>query len=370
MFVRATIASWLRRLVLTLLTTGLASAAEAREPGPGPTIEWDAPEACPQLATVQRTLAAALGPESMTTGGQLEVRATLSPQDIERWTLTLTLSRDGVERTREIEAQTCEGLTSAAVLVIAIAIDPSYDGEPITLLSEDPTTAIPAPPPESERRDEPDAPRSAAENPAAVADDDPRTITTPASRGDAAAAPPSGIELSLRATAGPGLRLLPAVSGALELGLAVLGRRWRAELAANYWTPVRGSLGGDLDARFQLASAVVRGCGVPGVGSVRFPLCVGLDAGAMTGRGIDGFATVRTARHAWVAARAGAFVAWRLHPRVSLWAGGEAIVPLRIPEFGTDDRASLVVIPRLGVAAVAGLEVRLTAPKDWAPSVL
>lgn len=105
-------------LTLATLLTGAHGTPPSLEE-----IRWDAPEGCPDEATVERTLVRTLGARESGESLGLEAVAT-ARQRSGHWVLELVLTRDGRSRMRRIEADSCRELASAAVLVLAIAIDP------------------------------------------------------------------------------------------------------------------------------------------------------------------------------------------------------------------------------------------------------
>ena len=78
------------------------------------------------------------------------------------------------------------------------------------------------------------------------------------------------------------------MSAVLGLHVGVLGRRpWRIDLYGEYWTPSSTASPGNADVgvTVQGGSAGLRGCGIPRWGRLELPLCGGLGAGALRGRG-------------------------------------------------------------------------------------
>jgi hypothetical protein len=111
---------------------------------------------------------------------------------------------------------------------------------------------------------------------------------------------------------------------------------------------------------FQAGALELRGCPVLRRGSVAVPLCVGLQVGAMEGRGRgSGLASTTTERSPWLAATVGAAVAWRPRGRVGLWLGADAIVALLRPTFVTAGGVQVHQASRFGGQVLAGIEVGL-----------
>jgi hypothetical protein len=114
---------------------------------------------------------------------------------------------------------------------------------------------------------------------------------------------------------------------------------------------------------FRLGFAELRGCGVPALrrAPVAFPLCGGLQAGAMYGRGEgSGLMVQQAARSLWLATRIGGALRWRPRDgRVGLWLGLDAIVAITRPEFVTAGGVTVHRSARVGGQALLGIEVRL-----------
>jgi hypothetical protein len=107
--------------LLAQLASGAPSAAAAQ----APVLAWQAPAGCPQLADVRARLQRLLGPPDPSRPRRfLEVRAFVRTTDTSGFLLELDTT-EGTERySRVLAASTCEGVTDAGALVIALAIDP------------------------------------------------------------------------------------------------------------------------------------------------------------------------------------------------------------------------------------------------------
>jgi len=174
------------------------------------------------------------------------------------------------------------------------------------------------------------------------------------------------LQLGLRLGAGLGFtRLLPGPHAALDLGLGLEGRGWRVELAGLFVPPVRGAAasGPGIGGVFRLAAGELRGCAVPGLRGrpLVFPLCVGLQLGAMHGRGEgNGLPVSQAARSMWAATRFGGALRWRPRGgRIGLWFGLDAIVALTRPAFVTAGGVLVHEAARVGGQASLGVELRL-----------
>jgi hypothetical protein len=365
-------------------------------PAAGLRLEWLAPAACPDGAAVRARVVDLVGAEA---AGQamLTARAAVRSQ-AGGWTMTLVLVHEGGEDRRTLADRDCGALAEAAALVIAVAIDPqavaggpvledsfSTDGDapqdgslvPLPPGGPEPGAGTPsrtsgtvAGPGDSSRDDVPkDTPddRAVLED---SAQDEPgpkdSTQDRAAARRAATTRSARKLRVGLRLGAGLGFTaLLPGPHAALDLGLGLEGRLWRVELAALFVPPVRGVAASDpgIGGVFRLGAGELRGCAMPGPRTVPlvFPLCVGLQIGAMHGSGEgSGLQEKQTARALWVATRIGPALRWRPRDgRVGLWLGLDAIVALTRPEFVTAGGARVHEAAPVGGQASVGLEIRL-----------
>lgn len=319
---------------------------------PGLQIDWQAPATCPQAPELRARVGSLVGEAA--DRADLGVTGRVA-RDGERWTLVLQLVRQGGQDTRRLTDGECQGLAEAAAVVIAVAIDPLAalvdPNEPVPedrveeAVPEDslvPEVVVPAPAP---------APRVEP------------VVVVPV----AAAAPRGGERLALSVKLGGGVgfaRLLPGVHGVVDVGLALGRRWWRVEASGLFVPPVRADSGASgIGGVFRVGAGEVRGCGVPAVadGRVGFPLCAGLQLGAMHGQGAgDGLESTQQARSLWAAVRVGPAIRWRPRGgRVALWLGIDVLASLTRPKFVTAGGVTVHEAARLGGQASLGVEVRV-----------
>ena len=385
-------------MVLTLAAVLLLAPAE------GLRLEWQAPAGCPDGEALRARVVDLVGEQA---AGQtrLTARAVVRARG-GRWTMALELVREGGQDRRTLADPDCRALAEAAALVIAVAIDPQAGANqpvPGDSPADDPlndplnaepgpehSSLVPLPPGDpTPRSGAADVPTPSGTPDPAVPSDPGAADPSPAIAGapldvptdpgpdqptqavPADSTPPSGrgarkLQLGLRLGAGLGFtRLLPGLHAALDLGLGLEGRLWRVELAGLFVPPVRGVAASDprIGGVFRLGAGELRGCVMPGLRgrSLVFPLCVGLQFGAMHGRGEgSGLPAKQAARSPWVATRIGAALRWRPRDgRLGLWLGIDAIVALTQPSFVTARGVPVHEAARLGGQASVGLEVRL-----------
>lgn len=345
---------------------------------PGLQIDWQAPAACPQGEALQARVASLVGAAAERT--DLAVTGRVAVEG-ETWTLVLELVRQDSREARTLRDRACAGLVEAAAVVIAVAIDPRASGFPAAdpedrgIVPEAPAAvvepAVPedrsgpgvATPPETR------APEGQAEAQALRGEPPETRAPRVEARGAEVVKEPAArarrIALSVKLGGGVGFaRLLPGVHGVVDLGLAVGGSGWRVEASGLFVPPVRGaSEVAGIGGVFRVGAGEVRGCGVPALrgGRLGFPLCAGLQVGAMHGQGSGtGLERTQEARSLWLATRFGPALRWRPRDgRVALWLGVDAIVALTRPEFRTAGMVTVHATRRFGGQVGLGVEVRL-----------
>jgi hypothetical protein len=249
------------------------------------------------------------------------------------------------ETTREMAAGSCGELTEALALLVAMHVDPLLDPtEPdAEIVEEDVEAEVPEPtppePPPPEKKVEPEplpivaVPRT-------------RSKTRP---------PPRGIaRLDMGAAAGP----LPRFGPAVGLAVGVLWLPLRAEVRARYLAPQRFEGDDGRGALLQAWTIGPRICGEPGLAKLTFPLCLGLDVGAMHGAG-RGVAQRTSGTRAMIVLPASVGLAVEVHRVISLTAEAEAGATVLRPRFDvTGQEAALYETPAWLVRAALGVEVR------------
>lgn len=347
-------------------------------PAEGLRLDWQAPAGCPDGEALRARVVDLVGAEA-TRQTSLGARARVKGR-AGRWTLELALEREGGEDRRTLSDPDCRALSEAAALVLAVAIDPQVrfsgpvpEDSPPADPSVPPDSLVPLPP--GEPAPTPTVPpvpsdisidtENVATANVATANVASPVIAAPPEPAPSPSPRPRKLQLGLRLGAGLGFtRLLPGPHAALDLGLGLEGRGWRVELAGLFVPPVRGVAASDpgIGGVFRLGAGELRGCGVPGLRGrpLVFPLCVGLQFGAMYGRGTSGLPVPLAARSPWIATRFGGALRWRPRDgRVGLWLGLDAIVALTRPAFVTAGGVQVHESARLGGQASLGLEVRL-----------
>ncbi|MGH1348402.1 MAG: hypothetical protein ACRBN8_43015 [Nannocystales bacterium] len=300
------------------------------------TLEWTAPQGCPAQDEAKQRLAAALGE---TSGSPLDARAVITETSDARFQLALTLSRDGeAAGTRTLEGETCAEVSDAALLIVAIAIDPNA-AEALTA-----TEPVPEPEPEPEPEPIPEPEPVAEPEPEPVPEPEPEPEPEPDLEPVPTPPVPVGVDLVLGG--GFGLGVLPSVGGVVDLHVAARIRRWRIELGATYETPREQTSSSDptVGGRFFVWSVDARACPVFGRNALTVPLCVGARAGLMHGTGIGDLES-DSAASPWVGASVAPTLLWRppaaADGRLILGARAEGSVSLTRPGFETTGQTPL-----------------------------
>lgn len=291
-------------------------------------LTWQAPAGCPDAAAVRRALAGYLGEGPSAEAGAAVRAAARVTQGGGAYRLVLrTQTASGVS-VRETTADDCAVLVDATAVIVAIAVDPSTvlgrgDAAPKPVEPE-PTEPEPIEPVLVEPEPiEPEPTEPGATEPAPIlAAEAPVPVPPPA---------PPRVRYGVRVGGGVDLGVLPGVAGGLRVATAAFGRAWRAELRGDFWFPRTATVADGIGARVSLWSLGARGCGVLGVARVglEFPLCAGLESGAMRGdpRG-DRIATPTPSRRFWLAADGSAGIAWAPWRFLALVLQAELVVPL------------------------------------------
>ncbi len=340
-------------LALASLTFAMVAA--------GLRLDWQAAGECPDAAAVRAKVEALVGAEALATT-DLHVQARVEHKS--DYTLHLTLVRAESRDTRTLRDPQCGAVAEAAALVIAVAIDPAVLGRsPVT-----PPPEVPEPTPAEPVPVEPTPVEPTPSPPPPPTDDETALEAVPGANkpiiNDSATKPRLG--LGLRLGGGVGFaRVLPRAHAVFDLGLGLEGRGWRAEVSGVFVAPVATTVASEpvIGGVFRVVAAEFRGCGVPRVRAVplSFPVCAGLQVGAMHGRGTgEGLSVSQVARSVWLATRWGAALRW--HPRagrVGLWLGADLVVLGLRPNFVTAGGVQVHHAARVGGQAGLGLEVRL-----------
>jgi hypothetical protein len=319
-------------------------------------FRWDAPaEQCPSEADVLAQLERLLGgPVAEQGERRLAAIARVRREADGRWDLRLWTVTAEATSQRSMSGEDCAVLAEAAALLAAMAIDPSVlaRGEAsqaaVEQAEQAETVAGGEPAPEPIEQPEPTPPEIEPEPPKPEpAPEEPRE--------------PRRFVIAANTSGGISFGDLPGVGPIVRLGFGLQWPHARFELEGHYAFVRRARFADDSDqgADLQQGFAIARGCGVLHVkkAKLEFPICGGLEAGALAGQGI-GFTVVEDGRLPWIAVDLATGLAWAPIRRLAVSVRVEPFVALLRGRFTVDEAGELWRPLPLGIRAVAGLEVR------------
>jgi hypothetical protein len=300
-------------------------------------LAWEAPRGCPDAARIRGEIARLLastepGPH------RKRVRASAQPHRTAdgSWRAQLVIRDDSGETARRtLGDRSCTVIADATALIVAIAVDPTIQ------MTAAPAAAAPAPA----------SPVSTRPEPAPAPD---------LSVGRSAPAPaPAARTRYAAGVFGMGRQgVLPGGDGAAGLSVAGIAGGWRLELAAGYVFPSDVYLASSSDAGARLWQwwLGLAPCRIVERRRFEFPLCAGVEGGALHGRGIGGTVAPTDGRQPWLALTAGAGALWLVGDNVGVRVAAAAAVAVLRPAFDLGSEA----VHRTGV-----LSGRLTLGAEW-----
>ena len=285
------------RLIALAVVFGAATARA--QTAPSTELSWSAPSACPGETSVRSDVERMLGqPLAERRDQKLRIEGTVREDAPTRFVVTLRVASARGTQRREFANTDCAKLTEAAVLVIALAIDPTLvppappappaAGEaavaPVaTAAAEAPAPSEPATP----QSPAPEAPPPPSPPSLPPAVDDPKRDDGTVSPSGKPAAKPWGLSATAvgLANAGP----LPGVAFGAGARVSAGKGRFRIAVHGAYFFPKVEPVPGATSSGVELALARVGVglCGLPFLGNPTLSACVGPVFGDMTGSGED-----------------------------------------------------------------------------------
>lgn len=343
---------------LLALLAAPVEVQHAHDEPPTLALQWSALAPCP----TREQLLARIGAQGLATtlGGwvpevheraRLGVRIDVVPAGAV-WRAELELIDADGRAQRSFEASSCDALAEAVALIVAVTLDPvavtqALAGREAALVAPTPTPAPkPAPEPNPTPRSDVAPPSDADGGITLVLDDDQPPAAPLRLR--------VGLSLHGGASYGPTTNAFGLVGGRA----ALRGEAWRVELGARWITPRRRLEDSGISARVDAWMLELRGCGVPSPGPIELPICVGFEAGAVRGRGLDPLPDPTSASFAWLAPSLSVGLRWAPVDRFAFGPELQLVVPLTRGSFVAG--AALVdrLVP-LGARALLELELRL-----------
>jgi hypothetical protein len=313
------------------------SSARAEEARPRVALTWVAPSSCPSAQAIQSQIESAL--ERANNGNGHVVARAIVTSDESRWHLTLAIESEHTSGTRTLDADSCEAIAGAVVLIAVLAT------EPVEVTAPTPT------------------PSAAADtNAEAIPEDDRKKL--PSTSGKRA------VHVGLGAEGASDIGSLPSIAGGGRLSLFATYRRARLEAIATMWGKQNAFVAGSSTEGVNLFFLTAGGHACYAVLSndesasrgLSLSPCAGTEWNRMASGGFGGpsaFANVTE----WASVHAGALGSWNLFSFLSLRAAIEAVVPLARPTFVTlDDTGAIAnTLHRpsvVGARGLAGVEAR------------
>src|SRR5690606_25800347 len=165
--------------------------------------------------------------------------------------------------------------------------------------------------------------------------------------------------VGLRAFGGGGFGPTRGGHGNVGATLALFGDRWRWEQGASWSIPRTVAVGAEVRGRFDAWSVGTRGCFAPIAANViELPLCAGIEAGQVRGRGLAPLAVTRRAALPWIASKLAQGLWWAPIEQLAIGVELELIVSLTRGRFVVSD-IEVERIAAIGLRGLAGIEVRL-----------
>jgi hypothetical protein len=316
-------------------------------------LRWDGPPECAGWDPLHERLTELLPELAVRDEGAVAVGVSLSAVT-EGFTVVVEVGSElGVDR-REFVAESCAVAIGASALVIAVALDPIAVAHELERLRQEPE---PEPEPEPDPGPEPEPDPGPETEPEPELE--PSVSFTLEPRSDAPGdRKRRELRAGLAALGGGGYGPLQSGSGLLMARIALLGRAWRAELRGAWLPGIVHDLGDARRVRVDGWLLGGRGCGVLERNTLEFPLCVGIEAGAVRGAAFEPIANRNTGTQPWVAAEVGPGLHWVPRPRLALGLEVAAVVPFVTGGFALDGQRVLGFAP-VGVRVLAGIELRL-----------
>jgi hypothetical protein len=347
-----------------LIVARLAGAPGAEQALPDVRIHWDGSVECEgEQLVIERlgelspelTIAPTPSTGEAETPALVTVHVTVEQRPDLHWSVGMQLDGPQGREHRSFVAESCAVAIDATALVVAVAVDPvavavglerARVQQPVAPSASEPTpapaseaTIIPTPT-QDERDDSLDD---------LVLDNSPPDDADARWRG----------RFGIAILGGGGYGPLRAGSATLMGRVALIGPRWRVDVRGAWLPPLRPALGDRGRARVDGFMIGARGCGLLFAGPVEFPLCAGLEAGAIRARALDPIQNPESASQPYLGLLLGPGLSWAPIDRLALGVEVEALIPLLFGGFALDGQPVLDNLP-VGVRALASVELVLT----------
>lgn len=319
-------------------------------------FSWDAPAACGSAASLAEQVERYLANSGT---HALKIDATAAPRDV-GWHLSLSMARPGQTTVRELDAPSCELLTKAAALVIAVHVDVVGTSQGVRELVQAPedflaVDEVPEPEPSGEGVA---PPLETTDVPTTVAVRTRRDETERRARRRPPARRPTRAGI-LRLITHGGVGERPGFFGGIGLAGGYQQRTFRIEVQTDYAVP-RVERQGEVAGSFQAVHATARGCWVSSFERWEFPLCGGFRAGGLRAIATRGAEDPQAAWSSWLGVTANAATIWSPIPDFGIYGGLGVLAAIRRPSFRVGlEGDPLYTSAPVGVQINLGFELKL-----------
>lgn len=299
---------------VVLVGVTVVPGAVRAEPGAPLDLDWVAPGECPSAESVERDVELKLG-RGVTRVQPLVARARVRNEAAGSWVLELHTVQDGAVGARRVEGKSCEAVSEAAVMILALALNPelgtSVPGDSDTRSAPIATRAVnPAP-----------SARPPSSRPAAAPTGSNRSTSEQASRSSGIAFVEGAIHFGALAVARP----LAGAGLSVELGRGNITAAGDYGFAQVTYAPSRRE-----GVSLSLATGHVTGCyTLVAVGPLAAAPCAGVAVTHAWGRGVG----VDRPEHdslLWMSGELGSLLSFRLRD-LRLRFTAAALVPAARP---------------------------------------
>jgi hypothetical protein len=281
-------------------------------------LDWSTPAGCPEGDAVSADVIRLSGATAQGSR-HLKARASIRPADGKGWILSLATDLNGATGERTLVGASCESLTEAATLTLALILNPDL--------------AVPPPPPAGDQRP--------AQEAATVASTSDRRLHLVWRLGAHAGIQAGAIE-----------NLSSCFALSLGVGLGRLSLRLMPGLTPpqNIFVDAARTLGG----RLWVGTAAALGCWAAAVGPVTLSPCLGFDVARLQGHGL-GVLQPREKTVYWSSAELAVFAGLPVGYGVALEVGGIGVLPFSRPTVYLDGIGPVSRPAVFGFRALGGL---------------
>ncbi len=277
-------------------------------------LRWQAPADCPTGAEIEREVLHLVLPKQVF-AIRLVANARAELDETGRYHLILYTSQAGVEGERSFTGQTCRAVSDAAIVTLALSLDPN-----LKLPKDFGSARLPAEPIEpTPVKAKPTAIESKVSlRPIAVT---PWSVQAPVT------------QVLARSIVGWRWGSLPESSGELGVGLGLRRGRASAYLALSFSPTSSTAYSRELSTaggKFAMQAGALAGCGAILDGSLRVAPCLGMTMTRVTGKGI-GIEPTHDGTLYWPSAMAALESSYALGKRVGLYASFTGLLALHRP---------------------------------------